>query len=155
MNHNDPSKHRRRAFARERDLVRLLWKKGFACMRAPASGSKTKKTIYPDVIAVWRGKVLVFEVKTSEKYKTIYIPRHQVEKIRVFAERAGGKAFIAVKIIGQGEPWKFIPIEQLEHTGSGNYKITVELLRRGLGVNDLMKYAGMLKSLNEYDGDSS
>ena len=155
MNHNDSSKRRRRAFARERDLVRLLWKKGFACIRAPASGSKVKRTIYPDVVAIWRGKVFVFEVKTSEKYRTIYIPKHQIEKLRVFTERAGGRAFIAVKIIGQGKPWKFIPVEQLEHTSSGNYKITMELLRRGLEVNDLMKYAGMLKSLHEYSGGSS
>lgn len=144
------SKRKRRAFAHERDLVRILWRKGFACIRAPASGSKVKRTVYPDVVAIWHGKVFVFEVKTTEKYRTIYVPRQQIEKLKVFSERAGGKAFIAVKVIGQGEPWKFIPVEHLEHTGGGNYRITVDMLRRGLEVNDLMRLAGMIKSLDEY-----
>ncbi len=150
----EAAKRRRRAFARERDLVRLLWKKGFACMRAPASGSKVKRTIYPDIVAIWRGKTLVFEVKTTEQKRTIYIPREQVEKIREFARRAGGQAFIAVKIVGQGEPWKFIPIENLEHTSSGNYKVSLGLLEKALTIRDLERIVGMIQGLDNYIGDS-
>ncbi len=153
MTKKDAAKRRRRAFARERDLVRLLWKKGFACMRAPASGSKVKRTVYPDIVAIWQGKVLVFEVKTSEQKRTIYVPREQVSKIVEFAKRAGGQAFIAVKIIGQGEPWKFIPIEKLEHTSGGNYKVSIDLLEKALTIRDLERIVGMTRSLDSYFGD--
>ncbi len=148
----EAAKRRRRAFARERDLVRLLWKRGFACMRAPASGSKVKRTVYPDVVAIWRGKTLVFEVKTSEQKRTIYIPREQVEKIREFAKRAGGQAFIAVKIVGQGEPWRFIPIEKLEHTSGGNFKVSLDSLERALTIRDLEKIVGMTRGLEDFIG---
>ncbi len=153
MTKKDTTKRRRRAFARERDLVRLLWKRGFACMRAPASGSKVKRTVYPDIVAIWRGKVLVFEVKTSEQKRTIYVPREQVNKIIEFAKRAGGQAFIAVKIVGQGEPWKFIPVEKLEHTSGGNYKVSIDLLKKALTIRDLERITGMTHGLDDYFGD--
>lgn len=153
MTKKDATKRRKRAFARERDLVRLLWKRGFACIRAPASGSKVKHTVYPDIVAIWRGKVLVFEVKTSEQRRTIYVPREQIDKIVEFAKRAGGQAFIAVKIIGQGESWKFIPVERLEHTSRGNYKVSIDLLEKALTLRDLERITGMIHGLDEYFGD--
>ncbi len=150
MGGSDTVRRRRRAFQRERELVKLLWKKGFACMRAPASGSKVKKTVYPDIVAIWKGKVFVFEVKTTEKKRTIYVPKHQVDKLKEFAARAGGRAFIAVKIIGLNMPWKFIPIESLLHTSTGNYKITRDLLEQGLELSDLLREAGIVKDITSY-----
>ncbi|HIC99009.1 MAG TPA: Holliday junction resolvase, partial [Pyrodictiaceae archaeon] len=38
-----------RGFEAERDLARRLWQKGFAVIRAPASGAKTKHYVYPDL----------------------------------------------------------------------------------------------------------
>ncbi len=148
----EASRRRRRAFAHERSLIRLLWKKGFACIRAPASGSKVKRTVYPDVVAIWKGRTLVFEVKTSERRRTIYIPREQVEKIKEFATRAGGQAFIAIKIVGRGEPWRFIPVEELEHTSSGNFKVSLDSLERALTIRDLEKIVGMTHGLEDFIG---
>ena len=140
---------RRRGFEHERDLVRRLWSEGFAVMRAPASGSKVKRTMYPDIVAIMNGRVFVFEVKTSYREKTIYIPRNQVEKIVEFARRANGKAFIAVKIIGSGT-WRCIPIGELEETRGGNYRWRSELVRKGLKIRDLVEMVKSCKKIDEY-----
>lgn len=141
---------RSRGFSHERDLVRRLWERGLAVIRAPASGSKAKRVPYPDVVAIYKGRVMVFEVKTTRKRKEIYIKRGQVEKLREFAERAGGKAFVAVKAVGTGE-WLFAPVEALEQTPSGNYKVSLEgggllkmeqILAEAMGVKSLSEYLG-------------
>ncbi|MEM0282497.1 MAG: Holliday junction resolvase, partial [Desulfurococcaceae archaeon] len=64
------SKSRIRGFSHERDLARKLWDHGLAVMRAPASGSKGKKLLYPDIVAIYKGKVIAVEVKTMKKAKT-------------------------------------------------------------------------------------
>lgn len=140
---------RRRGFAHERDLARKLWNMGFAVMRAPASGSKAKRTRYPDLVAIMKGTVLAFEVKTTRNPSTIYIKREQVEKLLEFTRRAGGYPFIAVKIIGTGN-WRFIPIKELEETSSGNYKITREKLGKGLSIRDLLVIACDHRRIDEY-----
>ncbi len=103
---------RARGFRAERELVRKLWKYGFAVIRGPASGSGARKIFYPDVVAIYRREVLVFEVKSRKKLETIYLDPIKVEKLREFAERAGGKAFIAVKI-SELRSWKIVPLERV------------------------------------------
>ncbi len=134
----DKAKTRRKGFQYERELVRLLWKKGFACMRAPASGSKVKRAIYPDVIALKNGVILVFEVKVRSKPEPIYVEKDKIDKLKEFCYRAGGRGFIAIKYIGLTD-WRFIPVEILELTPSGNYRITRELVENGFSINDLVK----------------
>ncbi len=148
------NKRRQRGFAHERDLVLKLWNKGFAVLRAPASGAKTRRTAVPDVVAIKSGVVYCFEVKTTRKARTIYIPKHQVDKLREFVKRAGGKGFVAVKIIGESG-WRFIPVEMLEETGGGNYKVTAETMARGYRLKDLVAMASGNKSLDEYVASSS
>ncbi len=111
----------------ERELVRKLWKHGFAAIRAPASGSKVKHAVYPDVVAIYHGKVYVFEVKTREKLETVYIPKQQVEKLLEFARRAGAKAYIALKIRSLNQ-WFIVPIEKLENMGT-RYRIGLTVLK--------------------------
>ncbi len=99
---------RRRGFAAERELVKKLWKYGFAAIRGPASGSKVKKSVYPDVVAMYRGRILVFEVKLRKKLRSIYMERSQLDKLLEFAKRAGGEAYLAIKISELGE-WRIVP----------------------------------------------
>lgn len=138
-------------FQRERDLVKLLWKKGFACMRAPASGSKVKRAIYPDVIALKNGYILVFEVKTREKKETIYIDSEKISKLVEFIRRAGPKAyaFIAVKFMN-GSEWKFIPISILEQTPSGKFKVSSEVYAKGLTLKELCSLVEGVTSLDKF-----
>jgi len=127
-----------RGFEAERDLARKLWQKGFAVIRAPASGAKAKHYVYPDLVAIWRGKILVFEVKRRTKIATLYIDAKQVEKLREFCRRAGGEAFIAVKIVDERK-WYFVPLAELEQTETGKYKVSVEKIRGALTLEELVK----------------
>ncbi len=135
-------------FSHERDLVLRLWNKGFAVIRAPASGSRAKRIAYPDIVAIRKGIVFAFEVKTTHKNKPIYVPKHQVEKIREFIRRAGGYGFIAVKIIGE-TGWRFISIDRLVEAGN-NYKINRETLTNSLKIQDILSIAVKNKSIDDY-----
>jgi Holliday junction resolvase len=140
---------RRRGFAHERDLTRRLWERGLAVIRAPASGSKAKRVLYPDLIAIYKGRVVAFEVKTVKAPRSIYIEPEQVEKLVEFCNRAGGEPYIAVKVVGSGE-WLFIPIQLLERTESGTYKISRETLTRGFRLEALVSELKGVKKLTEF-----
>lgn len=142
-------RQRIRGFSHERDLVKKLWDKGFAAMRSPASGSKTKRVKYPDIVALKNGKIIVLEVKTISKERTVYIDSYQVEKLKIFSERSGGEPYIAVKIIGSGE-WRFIPLEHLERTDSGRYKLTIDMIRNGLLLKDLISRLFDTRRIDEF-----
>jgi Holliday junction resolvase len=140
---------RRRGFAHERDLARRLWERGLAVIRAPASGSKAKRVLYPDLVAIYRGRVVAFEVKTVKTPRSIYIEPEQVKKLVEFCNRAGGEPYIAVKVVGSGE-WLFIPIQLLERTESGTYKISREALTRGLRLEALVSELKGVKKLSDF-----
>ncbi len=144
---DDMSSRRRRGFGAERELVRKLWRMGFAAIRAPASGAKVKKSVYPDVVAIYRGKVLVFEVKSRKKLCTIYIPHRQLVRLEEFARRAGGEAYIAIKL-GDLKTWKVVALSSIICEGDRcripkdvieNSKDLSQLLAEVLGC-DLTKY---------------
>ena len=97
----------------ERELARKLYKRGWAVVRAPASGAKNKSYPVPDLVAVKRNYVAVFEVKTAKDERPIYIPKRQIAILREWVKRAGAEAFIAVKIL-DGRGWRLYPIEVLE-----------------------------------------
>jgi Holliday junction resolvase len=139
---------RRIGFSHERDLVLRFWNKGFAVIRAPASGSRAKRIAYPDIVAIRRGVVFAFEVKTTHKNKPIYVPKHQVKKIREFISRAGGYGFIAVKIIGETS-WRFISIDKLVET-ENNYKIDKDALINSLKIQDILSIAAKNKNIDDY-----
>lgn len=142
---------RRRGFAYERELARELWSRGFACIRAPASGAKVRRA-QPDLVAMKNGVILVFEVKTRRREGHVYIDAGQVEKLLEFARRAGGLAFIAVKIL-DGRGWRFVPAGRLSETGGGSFKVGLGEVERGLRLRDLeVLVSGGYRSLDEYIG---
>lgn len=138
-----------RAFQHERDLVKRLWDYGFAVMRAPASGSKAKRIAYPDIVAIYKGKVIACEVKTMKKTRSIYLDGLQVEKLIEFSRRAGGDAFIAIKIVGSGS-WLFIPIDKLEKVDDKRYKLTKDLMNSGLHLEALVSIIKGVRRLTEF-----
>ncbi|MCS7099263.1 MAG: Holliday junction resolvase Hjc [Sulfolobales archaeon] len=138
---------RSRGYRAERELVAQLWRRGFAVMRAPASGSKVKRAHYPDVVAIKNGRVAVFEVKSRSKEGNIYIEEEQIAKLVEFAARAGGKAFVAVKLPRQD--WAFVPVERLELTSSG-YRIRRDILSDSLNLDQLEVLLGLRSTLLEY-----
>lgn len=116
-------------------------------MRAPASGAKIKRAKYPDVVAIKKGRVAVFEVKSRSKEGSVYVDKEQVEKLLNFAERAGGKAYIAVRISGRG--WLFVPVSKLEDAGS-SYKVSKESLNEGMTIEQLEVDLGLVETLDKY-----
>jgi Holliday junction resolvase - archaeal type len=143
------SKSRIRGFSHERDLARKLWDHGLAVIRAPASGSKTKHLLYPDIVVIYKGKTAVLEVKTMKKTRSIYIEAYQVKKLLEFADRAGGEAFIAVKVIGTGE-WIFLPVSKLEKTTNDNFKLRKEFLAEGFKLEAFVSIMKGVKKLTEF-----
>ncbi len=105
----------------ENELANRLWEMGYAVVRGPSSGSGVRRRIHPDLVAIKKGVTLVIEVKTGQPGKPVYINRTQAEKLMEFAQRAGGKALIAVKIQGKG--WKLHEITELQKTKKENLKI--------------------------------
>jgi Holliday junction resolvase len=134
--------YRRRGFHYERELAKLLYRAGFAVIRAPASGSRAKRVFYPDIVAIYKKNILVFEVKARSEPCDIYIEKEKVERLRDFAERAGGEAYIAVKIISLGE-WRVVPLDKLWETEEGNYRVSKFTLERSIELEELL---GKIKS---------
>jgi len=127
-----------KGFFYERDLARRLWKYGFAVIRAPASGSRAKHLKYPDLVAIYKGRVLAIEVKTTRGEKPVYIRGEQLSKLLSFSLRAGAEPYIAVKFIGSGE-WVFVTVDKLTRLDSGGFKLDVDDVENGISLNELVK----------------
>jgi len=140
---------RQKGFYYERSLARKLWSKGLAVIRGPGSGGGSRDIVQPDLVAVKNGKIFVFEIKVRWKRNTIYINKEKVKRLKEFAKRAGGEPFIAVKIIDHID-WKFIPVDQLEKTGKGNYKLSMESLREALTLSNLLGLIDNSRKITDY-----
>jgi Holliday junction resolvase - archaeal type len=114
---------KRKGSAKERELANFFWERGCAVLRGCSSGGGVRKRYVPDVVAICRGKVLVFEVKYRSKYAPIKLEIEKLEKLIIFAKRAGGEAYLLVKY-GRG-PWKVL--SPAERVGWEEYERAVEL----------------------------
>jgi len=133
-------KRRQRGISAERELVRKLWKLGFAVVRGPASGAKIRRSVYPDVVAIKNRHIFVIEVKKRSKLDHIYIDRTQIEKLKEFARRAEGEAVIAIKVAELGS-WKIIPLDIIMNNtveiSSEKIRIDKEMIKN---AEDLIEY---------------
>ncbi len=119
----------------ERDLVSMFWDVDFAAMRAPASGSATKKPL-PDVIAGNGNVYFAIEVKSSSKDK-IYINSEKILGLREFSSIFGAKAYVGVKF--KRKKWLFVSLDDLEITKGENYKLDKNLaLEKGIEFDELI-----------------
>jgi Holliday junction resolvase len=133
---------KRRGFKMERALAQKLFKLGFAVIRGPASGAKVKKTIYPDVVAIYKRNILVFEVKSVKEPRTLEVRREQVEKIEEFAKRADGKSFIAIRVKSLRK-WIIVPTEKIHRRDGPKFTIPKSEVENGM---DLLLYAKRILS---------
>ena len=113
-----------RGVREERELVRLLDRLGFAVVRSPASGSRTKLD-RPDLLAGRRGLILALEVKATGK-EVLYLKRESVEQLIRFSDRFGAKPYVAVKFKGKGVGWLLVEAGSLEQTGKG-FKLSLRV----------------------------
>lgn len=120
--------------AAEHQLRRRLERAGWSVLRAPASGARSN-TAVPDIVAMKQGRILVFEVKLRDKPRSIYIEEYKYEGVKKYAENAGAKAFLAVKIRGE-EDFRVLPWEEAERVKLRNgtwyvfYKEKLDRARR-------------------------
>jgi Holliday junction resolvase len=116
----------------------MLYREGFAVIRAPASGSRAKRLFYPDIVAIYKRNILVLEVKARSEISDIYIDKYKVERLRDFAERSGGEAYVAVKITSLGE-WRAVPLRDLWTTREGNYRVSKFILEKSARLEDVVE----------------
>lgn len=117
-------------------------------MRAPASGARIRKAEYPDVVAIMKGRVAVFEVKSRAKPSGLYIELDQIKKLIDFAERAGGIPYIAVKI--PHKEWKFIRVLKEGIKDDKTYKVSREDIEKAPGIGGVLTDLGLMKTLADY-----
>jgi Holliday junction resolvase len=134
----------------ERSLVQLLWKRGFAVIRSPASGASTKMP-RPDLIAGNHEKRLQFaiEVKTTAK-KVLYVRRESINQLLEFSQRFGCQPIVALKFKGWRNSWIFILPHQMMSTPHLNFKISrEEALRKGMDIKTLIGEGKQTKLISE------
>ncbi|MFB6138581.1 MAG: Holliday junction resolvase Hjc [Halobacteriaceae archaeon] len=108
----------RKGDRRERELVNALDERGFAVMRAPASGSATEREL-PDVLAGDGDAFYAIEAKSSAG-DPIYLTGEEVASLVYFARSFGAKPRVAVRF--DREDWYFFHPDDLHVTDGGNYR---------------------------------
>lgn len=114
---------KRKGSTKERELANHFWERGCAVLRGCSSGGGIRKRYVPDLVAICRGNVLIFEVKYRSKYGTIVVENEKIDKLLDFAKRAGGEAFLLVKY-GRN-PWRVL--KAVERVGREDYEKAIEL----------------------------
>lgn len=116
----------------ERELIHMLWSKGWACVRAAGSGS----TQYPcpDLIASNATRALAIECKSSGELNR-HLPKQQVEDLVSFAKMFGAEPWIGVRF--NDMKWAFFCPDDLKKTGTG-FSVSVRMVKvKGLTFEQL------------------
>lgn len=121
----------------ERELLELFWRAGFACMRAPASGSMRHPG--PDILAGNAIRRLAVECKSTKGIKQ-YITLDDYNQIMEFSKIFGAEPWLAVRFDDLKDKWFFMSPEDIKPTDGGNFVITLEhAKRRGLLFEEVIK----------------
>ena len=95
----------------ERELVHVLWSKGYAAIRVAGSGSI--KYPVPDVLAANGIKRIAIECKASgEDWK--YIEKREVHELMEFAIKFGAEPYLGIKF--NNLSWRFFRPEEMKET---------------------------------------
>jgi holliday junction resolvase Hjr len=117
----------------ERELVKVFNDAGWACLRAPGSGSSRYPS--PDLLAGNAIRRLAIECKVT-KDKKKYFQNAEIEQLKTFSRLFGAESWVGVKF--PGEQWYFLMLEDLTDTKK-SWLVSLELAKfRGLTVSELM-----------------
>lgn len=119
----------RKGYAAENQLVHILYKRGYAVMRAPRSGRVDLPT--PDIVAIKGRKVLVIECKSRKSGFTV--EHEQLEQLNEWKKRTAGRAYIAWKRPRVG--WFFLKLEDVIKNHGNVGKKFVE--KYGINLDEL------------------
>ena len=118
----------------ERELLHKFWSVGWACLRAAGSGSMRHPCV--DLIAGNKLRKLAIECKTS-KNKIKYIPKEEIEQLKIFSALFGAEPWIAIKF--DRREWFLVSIEDLRSSRL-NFVIDLDIVKsRGLLFEELIK----------------
>lgn len=117
----------------ERELVHLLWKKGYGAIRVAGSGSS--KYPSPDVLAGTSQRKLAIECK-SVKGTAKYLPKDEIAALKTFSEVFGCEPWIGVRFARN--EWFFISLEDLRETPE-SFMVSTETVKiKGLLLDELL-----------------
>ncbi len=122
----------RKGYRFERELVHMLWRRGFAAIRAPASGSIGYPV--PDIVAGNGRRYVAIEVKMRSNLP-VYVSKEEVDELIRFSEIFGAEPFLAVRIAKVG--WRFLRLDELKRTKNG-YKIDEDVFYSGLEFDEFV-----------------
>jgi Holliday junction resolvase len=91
----------------ERELLHFLTYRGFACLRTASSGGHLSPV---DVVALKRGRVLCFEIKSWSTQPRL--DKKKLQRFKEWCSRADGFGFLAWYNKNQ---WRFLRIEHAEN----------------------------------------
>jgi Holliday junction resolvase len=132
--------HYRKGADAERELIHMLFCKGFSVVRVAGSGVTSLPC--PDCIALSKKKKMAFECKAwSGNY--LNLPRQQMEEQVSWADIAGIEMYVAWKIPRQS--WRFIEPRHFRKNPK-NYAISLkEALSKGVLFSVLIGEQEQLK----------
>lgn len=113
---------------KERELARMLHKKGFEIMRAPSSGSATDRSL-PDLLYAKGGIITAAEMKYTGKDRAYYT-NQEVESLREFANAFEARVRLIARF-KQDVNYYTCMLTNAERTPQDNYVVHRDL---GLGV---------------------
>lgn len=126
----------------ERELIGILFEKGFSVVRAAGSGKSSLPS--PDIVAMSRDRRFAFECKAWDS-QYLSIPVLQMEEQLGWAKNAAAELVIAWKMPRQGFIFLF-PNDFVK--ASKNYAITRETaLKKGLRLEVLLGLQSKLELL--------
>lgn len=118
----------------ERELLHMLFDKGWRCIRSAGSGSMPLPS--PDILAGKNGQIFAIECKSS-KERYVLLDKKEVEELKDFAKIFGAEALIGVRFDILG--WYFLNIKNLQLTNDGNYSVSLKLAeKKGLRFEGLV-----------------
>ena len=118
----------------ERELIHLLWSRGWGCLRAAGSGSIRYPC--PDIIAGNASRRLAIECKSTADIKQ-YLSRKEINELIEFSKIFGAEPWIGVRF--DRMEWFFLNPEDLDETEGANYVISIALAKKkGLSFENLI-----------------
>lgn len=117
----------------ERELMRILFEKGFSILRAAGSGVNPLDC--PDVIAIKKGLILAFECKAWDS-TSLSISKEQFEGDVNWCEKAGARFIVGWKIPREG--WWCLKPSDFRFLGKNYVTTKTEAQKQGLLLEDFL-----------------
>ena len=125
--------HYRKGANAERELIHMLFEKGFSVVRTAGSGKTPLPA--PDMVALKPEKQFAFECKAWSA-ANLALPIAQMDELVQWSKRAGVQPFVAWKVPRKG--WFFLRPRQLHKTSKFWLISRKDAMRLGLSFDQLI-----------------